>query len=184
MASTAASWGRSEGFGGRSLGHYGANALIGSILAEVAIVVFPLPAGNPLSLVLPVVLFGFVVASWVLMRQHDRHLCELCLRTMPLDAAAQAQKHRRRLALVHVGQDRRLMAAYLVVLLGANALLFHDALWTRLVWAAVQSTMIALVLAYSTHRSLQPWCPWCRDDGGGEEHVDTPEPMPVGGLRA
>jgi hypothetical protein len=184
MAGTAAAgWHHSDSYGGRSLGHYGAKALIGSIVALVALTIVPLPPDNPVTYVLPVLLFGFVLGSWVLMRQHDRGLCELCLHTMPLDAAAQAQKHHRRLALVHAGQDRRLMAAYLVVLLGSNGLLFIDALWARVVWGVVQLSMIQLVLAYSTHRSLQPWCPWCSEGGGGDEVVDTPEPMPVGGSK-
>jgi hypothetical protein len=39
--------------------------------------------------------------------------------------------------------------------------------------------MIYLILAYTTHRRLQPWCPWCRSDGGGEHEDTSPTPPPV-----
>ena len=44
--------------------------------------------------------------------------------------------------------------------------------------------MIYLILAYSSHRKLQPWCPWCSGGGGGsEEHkVDEPD-LPRGDRR-
>ena len=45
-------------------------------------------------------------------------------------------------------------------------------------WAAVQSTLIYLVLAHSTHRRLQPWCSRCREDGGGSG-ADVPDPLPI-----
>ena len=183
MAGTAAagSFGN-EGVGSR-IGHHGAHVLIASVLAMVALAVFPLPSDNPASFALPVLLGVVVVASWVFMRRHDRSLCERCLHTMPLDAAATAQRRHRRFAVVHLGENRRVVVGYLVVLLGSNALLFLESVPARVLWAAVQCSMVYLVLAYSTHRTLQPWCPWCSEGGGGEDAVDTPDPLPVGGTK-
>ena len=77
----------------------------------------------------------------------------------------------------------RLLAAgpsvlpYLAVLIGSN---FAPGTFGRLAWALVQSSMIFLILAYSTHRRLQPWCPWCREGGGGDDEPATPDPAPDG----
>lgn len=177
-----------DGFGdgvrpGAWIGHHGASLLVASVLAMVALAVFPIPPDNPAAFVVPVGLLAVVVTSWVLLRCHDRSMCELCLRRMPLDPAARAQRHHRRLAVVHLGADRRVVAGYLVVLLGSNALLVVDSAWAKAAWALVQCSMIYLVMAHSTHRALQPWCPWCSDGGGGEELVDAPEPLPVGGRQ-
>jgi len=49
------------------------------------------------------------------------------------------------------------------------------------IWTAVQASMIYLVLSYSSHRMLQPWCPLCSDNGGGNwKDVETPDPVPQG----
>jgi hypothetical protein len=183
MAGTAAagSFGN-EGSGAR-IGHHGGHILMVSILAAVAVVVFPLPADSVASFGVPMVLFAVVIGAWLLMRRHDRSLCERCLHTMPLDAAATAQRRHRRFAVVHLGENRRVVIGYMVLLLGSNALLFLGSTPARLLWAGIQCSMVYLVLAHSTHRSLQPWCPWCSDGGGGEDVVDTPDPLPVGGTK-
>ena len=183
MAGTAAAGSFANEPLGARIGHHGAQVLIGSIVALIAVVVFPLPSDNPAALGVPLLLFAVVLMAWALMRRHDRSMCELCLRTMPLDAAAAAQRKQRRLAVVHLGENRRVVAAYMVVLLGSNGLLFLQSTPARLVWAVVQFSMVYLLLAQSTHRTLQPWCPWCSDGGGGDDVVDTPEPSPVGGTK-
>lgn len=149
----------------------------------VALAAFPLPAGSPLAYLAPVVVFAVVVASWVLLRRHDRSLCEQCLHAMPLDAAASAQRYRRRLAVAHLGQDRRAVLGYLVVLIGSNGLLFLGTTWALVLWAVIESSMVYPVVSHSTHRRLQPWCRWCSDGGGGDDVVDTPDPLPVGGTK-
>lgn len=150
----------------------------------VALAAFPLPADNPVGYVVPVVLFAVVVASWVLLRRHDRSLCEQCLHAMPLDAAASAQRYGRRLAVAHLGQNPRVVVGYLVVLLGSNALLLVGATWALVLWAGVQSSMVYPVVSHATHRRLQPWCRWCAGGGGGgADVVDAPDPLPVGGTK-
>ncbi|MHA3701903.1 hypothetical protein ACXR2U_06935 [Jatrophihabitans sp. YIM 134969] len=183
MAGTAAAGSFGHEGAGAGIGHHGGRVLVGAIVAMIALAVFPLPPENPASFALPLLLFVVVLGAWVLMRRHDRSLCERCVRTMPLDAAATAQRRHRRFAVVHLGARRGVVAGYLVVLLGSNALLFLESTPARLLWAAVQFSMVYLVLAHSTHRSLQPWCPWCSEGGGGEDVVDTPGPLPVGGTK-
>jgi hypothetical protein len=172
------------GPGGR-LGHLGPQILIGSILASIALVLRPLPSDTAASTLLPVGLLVTVVASWLLMRSHDRRLCERCMVSMPLNAPEVAARQFRRFAVTHLGADARAVVGYLVVLLGSSVLLAEPGLLPgasgEYVWAAVQSTMVYLVLCYSAHRRLQPWCPWCSGDGGGEHRdTDTPRPAPSG----
>jgi hypothetical protein len=135
--------------------------LIASIAAAIGLGVYPPPAGTSLALLLPVLLFGLVIFSWLLMRDHDRRLCEFCVSSMPLDAAEIASQLHRRFTLAHLGERRQLVVGYLIVLVGANGLLLIGPVG-RVGWAIIESSMIYLVMAYSSHRRFQPWCPQCR----------------------
>ena len=167
-----------------NLGHWGAQILIGSIAAAIALVVRPLPPENPFSVILPVSLFAFVIGSWLLMRQHDRRLCESCMASMPLNAAELSLRYRRRFAVAHLASNRPLMIAYLLTLVASNFVLLDSPLLPQLVgryvWALLQTTMIYLILASTTHRRLQPWCPQCKGGGGENEDVEAPDPVPTG----
>lgn len=147
--------------------------LIASIAGAVLLGVYPLP--GVLMFSVPVALFGFVVFSWLLMRAHDRRLCEACMAAMPLDAAGQATRFRRRFWMAHTGSEPRFLLPYIVVLVGSN---FADGTLGRAFWATMQLSMIYLILAQSTHRRLQPWCPWCSEGGGGSKR-DEVAPPPV-----
>ena len=162
---------------GTKLGHWGAQILIGAIMAAIALRLRPLPAGTPLALYLPITILFVVIGSWLLMRQHDRRLCEHCMASMPLNATAQASRYRTRFDVAHLGQRRGLIIGYLALLIGSN---FIPGLVGEIIWTLMQLTMVSLVLSYSTHRRLQPWCPYCSGGGGEHEDVDAPEPLPQG----
>ena len=144
-----------------------------AIGAAIAVGVRPLP--GLLGLTVPLALFGLVIATWVLMRQHDRRLCESCMAAMPLDAAEQATHYKRRFWVAHTGSEPRFLVPYLVVLIGSS---FAMQQIGRPAWAAIQLSMIYLVLSQTTHRRFQPWCPWCSGGGGGEEVDETPPVLP------
>lgn len=168
-------------------GHWGSQVLIAAILVTIAIVLRPLPYGSPAAALVPVLLVLMVLASWLLMRQHDRRLCEDCMRSLPLDPAQDADRLRRRLRLAHLVADRRLVVGYLLLLLASNLVLLENLVPSevgRPLWAAVQSTMIYLVLAYSTHRRLQPWCRHCGGGGDDSQEGDAPVPLPTGSSRS
>jgi len=154
---------------GRRWGHYGPQLIAASILAIIVLEFRPY-AMSLTTLVGTVALLGFVLITWLKMRQHDRGLCEHCMSSMPLNATEHAARYRRRFWLAHSGSNPRLVIPYMVVLIATN---FLTSTPGRLVWALTQSTMIYLILAYSTHRKLQPWCPWCSDGGGGSEQFDV-----------
>jgi hypothetical protein len=168
------------GMGASRWGHAAPNVLIGAIVACIVLVLHPLPQGSVASLIAPTVLVAGVLISWLSMRQHDSRLCEHCVAAMPFNPAEAASRYRGRLAVVHLGTDRKAVAAYLVLLVGSSLFLMGGPPLLRVAgpyaWSAVQATMIYLVLCHTTHRRLQPWCPQCRG-GGGDEVVDRdPEP--------
>ena len=158
-------------------GHFAPEALGVCVVAAIAVGLHP--ATSPLTLTAPLGLLAFVLASWVLMRRHDRRLCELCMAAMPLNAAEQATRYRRRFWLAHTLSRPVLLVPYLVVLIGSNFLIGRFGPLGTLVWASAQLSMIYLIVSHSSHRRLQPWCSWCSGDGGGSEHEDVPGPLPI-----
>lgn len=158
----------------RRLGHYSAQALMLEIAAAVFLGTQPIrqtPSGASLSVSLVVL----VLATWLAMRLHDRSLCEYCVAEIPLDVEKAAARARWRFWLAHEGSRPHFVMPYFAVLIGTNFLHGEQG---RLVWALAQSSMVYLVMATSTHRKLQPWCPWCRDDGGGEDRAPLDPPPP------
>jgi hypothetical protein len=153
------------------LGHHASRLLIASIVAAVLLAATPLP--GVFGLTVPLALIGFVLLSWMLMRHHDRRLCEQCVMSMPLNPSEKALRYRRRFWMAHTGAEPRFLVPYLLVLISSN---FATSPIGRIGWAAIQMSMVYLVLAQSTHRKLQPWCPWCQQGGGGEE-VEKPDPV-------
>lgn len=161
-------------------GHWGPTWLILSVGAIIAIGLHPLEAGTPASVLVPIAVLGFAVVSWLAMRQHDRRLCEVCAMAMPLNTSEVAARHHYRFAVAHVGSDRPLVLTYVMVLVGSNFVLLHGNLVERISWALIQSTMVYLVLAYSSHRRFQPWCPQCQGGDGNDDRIDHRGPAPSG----
>lgn len=161
-------------------GHWSPHLLVGAILTSIALVLRPLPA-SPMALLAPFLVVAVVLVSWLTMRQHDRGLCERCMAAMPLNPSETAIRCRRRFVVTHLGSDRRALAAYLLALVVSNVLLLPGPGTAQTVgrfgWAAVQVTLIYLVVCYTTHRRLQPWCPECQGRGpGDEERLSDPTP--------
>lgn len=152
--------------------------LLSAAIAASILLGFGVIPPSSTSLVLSLTLLLFVLATWILMRQHDRRLCESCAASIPLNAAEQGQRYRRRFAVTHSGSNPKIIIPYVVVLLGSNALLVYPG--GRWVWAVVQASMIYLVISHATHRKLQPWCQWCSDGGGGSETFDDIPDLPRG----
>jgi Na+/melibiose symporter-like transporter len=156
-------------------GHFAPELLMGSIGAVILLGLHPVY--GPLALSVSFGLVVFVVMSWLLMRRHDRSLCEHCVAAMPLNPSELAARYSRRFWLSHTGAEPKFVVPYLAVLIGSN---FATGTVGRFGWAVVQTSMIYLILSYSTHRRLQPWCPWCREGGGGwdADNIDSPDPVP------
>jgi len=166
-------------------GHWAPQLLIGAILGSIMLVLRPLPTDHPAVLLLPFLLVMLVLGSWVVMRQHDRQLCERCMAAMPLNPAEAAARCRLRFLVTHLASDRRAVAAYLLILIASNVLLLPGPgtaqTMGRYAWALVQTTMIYLVMCHSTHRRLQPWCPECEGGGPGDKEFSS-GPTPSGSF--
>lgn len=154
------------------LGHHANEILIVSIVAVVAVGFFPLPGA--FTFTVPIAMFGVVLLSWVLMRAHDRRLCEQCLLSMPLNPSEKAVGYKWRFWMAHTGSEPRFLIPYIVVLVSSN--FATTTTIGKIGWALIQLSMVYLIMSQSTHRKLQPWCPWCSDGGGGSE-VEAPEPV-------
>ena len=156
-------------------GHIAHEILCLSIVTAVVVGLRP-PTGL-LAVSVSVSLIVLVVTSWLLMRRHDRRLCEQCVAAMPLNVAEKSVRYRRRFWMAHTGVEPRFLVPYLAVLLGSN--LFAGT-WGRIAWAVLQCSMVYLIISHVTHRRFQPWCPRCRNGGGGRGFDDevTPPPMP------
>jgi hypothetical protein len=161
-------------------GHWGSAGLAGSVVAILAMGVHPLPADTPAAVLVPLSVLALALVSWLAMRQHDRRLCEMCAASVPLNASEVAARQHRRFAVAHAGSRRSLVVAYLAVLAGSDVVLLNGNELQRICWGLIQSSMIYLVLAYSTHRRLQPWCPQCRGGDGRSDRVDDRGPAPLG----
>lgn len=114
-------WGRGNDDAGAlraRLGHHANTMLITAIVAVVYIGLYPPPGA--LMFTAPIAVFAFVIASWLLMREHDRRLCEQCVYHMVLNPAELAKRQHRRLKLAHVGSQPRIVIAYFAVLIGSN----------------------------------------------------------------
>jgi hypothetical protein len=167
--SSAAGDGAARAF--RLWGHFAADLLCGTVVAAIAVALYPPPAA--LALTVPTALVAVVVACWLAMRQHDRSLCEHCVAALPLDAAERAARCRLRFRLAHAGNEPRLLVPYLAGLALVN---FAPGPAGRVVWMLAQLTLVYLLRCTVTHRRLQPWCPWCR--GGGQEDPASTDPLP------
>jgi hypothetical protein len=160
-------------------GHFGATWLVLTVVAIIAFGLNPPAATGVSALAAPLAILVFALVSWTAMRQHDRHLCELCAAAMPLNMAEVAARYRLRFAVVHSAVAKFAVISYLAVLVGSDVILLHGSLSERIVWAGIQSTMIYLVLAYSSHRRFQPWCPQCHGGQGERDRSDDRGPAPL-----
>jgi hypothetical protein len=153
-------------------GHYAPELMMASIAAITALGLFPPP--GLFMYTLPLAVFAFVLATWLMLRAHDRRLCEHCVSSMPLNPSETAARYKRRFWVAHNGTEARYVIPYLAFLVAAN---FVPGTVGRLVWVSAQASLIYLLAVYTTHRRLQPWCPWCKGGHGEDEDVDTPDPI-------
>jgi hypothetical protein len=137
------------------LEHHSSTILMIATALVIGIGLKPLP--GVLNFFGPLALVTVVFVSFAMMRSHDRKLCELCLSDFPMTPAKDAKQLRRRLWLVHTLAEPRFMVLYVAALIGSN---FVPGLVGRGIWAALQLSLIYLILSLQSHRRLQPWCPW------------------------
>jgi len=158
----------------RFVGHYAPWVLVvllGFLIAlTVAPALFSVVPWQALASLLIVALF-LAVAIFA----HNRHLCERCIRSVPLDASTVASRHAVRFRVAHLFEHKVLAFGYLAAIVASALLYAHPV--GRYAWAVAQASLIYLLLVYVTHQRLQPWCPQCRN--GGEELTAPTAPTPI-----
>lgn len=113
---------------------------------------------------------------------HSRSICLTCARQVGRMAspAATAERNRPLLWLEHLVTERHTSWAVLAAT-AAGALVTRLVLSTglphALCLAVLGAWVVLLTRATLVHGQVQPWCPYCRDGGGGEG-ASTPAPQP------
>ena len=171
------------GHGANRWGHFGPTCLALSVAAIVGFGLNPVAVTTTSALVTLTAILAFALISWRAMRQHDRHLCEICAMSMPLNTSEVAARHRLRFAVVHAMVVKSIAMSYLALVVGSDLVLLHGNYIERILWASIQLTMVYLVLAYSSHRRFQPWCPRCHGGHGERDRSKDHDPAPLGSRR-
>jgi hypothetical protein len=97
-------------------------------------------------------------------------LCLPCMQALPADAAVRVRRHLPLLWLVHQMKGRRLLFTVLGLFAAGTGMRIlaggaGDAGW----WldALAELTAMAVVWGNWVYHRYRPWCPHCRDSGGG-----------------
>ena len=116
---------------------------------------------------------------------HSLRPCLACAAALPLNGAERAEKRHAMLGVFHAVADRMTRTRWA----GAGAVACVVVCSMVLGWLGqrdvaelfvllVTLTFAPFVACSQVHSMLQPWCPWCRDDGGGGRGVNDPDPDP------
>jgi hypothetical protein len=158
----------------RIVGHYAPWFLATLVGALIALTLVPAVSSfvpwQALAALLAVAIFlGLSILA------HNRHLCERCIASLPLDASAAAGRYAVRFRVAHLFESKLFALCYLAAVVGSSLLYSHPV--GRYGWAVAEASLVYLLLVYVTHQRLQPWCPHCKN--GGEEQTAPTTPSPV-----
>ncbi|MEY9840677.1 hypothetical protein [Streptacidiphilus sp. EB103A] len=121
---------------------------------------------------------GLLVIAYVLLMVFGHHtdsLCVLCAVRLPDNGSAQAERRGTWLRTTH---RTRIAAPIGVGALWVLSWVFAATTAGHLLLALAGLLLVAVLVLNRVHGRLQPWCPWCRDEGGNT-HIQTPEPAPA-----
>lgn len=145
---------------------------------------------GPLRWAVFVLVLIYVVGFTCQVVLHERHLCLRDLDDAPLlDPQAAVDQHRRALRIHH--NRRQYLVALITGVLPLAILLVMTGQASYPVGVKLALTALAAIgvaancyVGYiqATHRRLQPWCPWCRRNDGGDPVV-SPTPDPAGTVQ-
>lgn len=134
----------------------------------------------------PLVGVAAMATALVLMTAGTKHdgqaVCIRCLREQPDNGGELAVRKQPHLWSFHLVNEGPLPRVAIL------ATLILSALWSDSPVGTVLAVIVGTVIAYDwfttyTHRTLKPWCPWCRDPGDDDLLVE-PSPDPSMTKRA
>lgn len=158
--------------------HWGGQVAIGALLGSVVTDWIPMPLwGHRIAGVIGILAIG---AGAVMTASHRvGALCEDCIEAMPLDGPEAAQRRKGRLRLFHKIAEKPGGYIYLgtiAVLLTVGAF-FKSRSAPGLIMSGLAALCVAGHIGLQLlHQRLQPWCPFCHWDDGGEKE---PSPDPI-----
>jgi hypothetical protein len=132
---------------------------------------------SPIAQVGNVVILALLIVTVFAEAHHEWRLCARCAVNTPLDGSAEATRRRRWLRFYHWSHRRPWYLMLWIVALAVSITL-HSPNYPfyplYFLWAAMS-------LGGLKHRPVEPWCPQCHwKDGGDEEEVPVPPPVPTG----
>lgn len=120
----------------------------------------------PMIAVQSIVIFGYVM--------HFREMCEKCIATMPLDPQKAIDKEKPLLWITHKWWLR---VGLLVASIATGALTKSTTVTHMACNSGYDVWFSFTIFAQLRHSRLEPWCPWCRRGGGGDdESEEVPDP--------
>lgn len=160
------------------LAHYQAPTFIVALTVDTALALTH-QTRTPAGYVIGFIVLLAVMATMLAELRHSRSLCERCAAKTPLDPQTTVQRRARWLRLFHFVNSVPMLTA-LIVLYVAGILLLPSNFDTYLAQAPLYLFWAVGAAANLIHRPLEPWCPQCHwGDGGDEEEVPAPPPVPV-----
>lgn len=151
--------------------------VVGNLLAIAALGAAPIwQYVLVLGLAVSAPFVGITVLSTVVMGWHMYALCPVCARKTPIDPAKAVAKKRRALRTLHWFDPRpRLTKWTPIVLLVLSFMPWVGipAFFGLMSWLAFTGYLVIV------HMPLQPWCPQCKWNGGGDKEA-VPNPDPIG----
>lgn len=107
---------------------------------------------------------------------HSRELCERCIMRVPLDPQQAVDRTRKLLWAWHNWFFLGAVGVFAVL----ENFTVKDSWEERLFLSLEASFLLANGVVSQRHSALQPWCPWCRDDGDGEDEFGMVPDSPHG----
>lgn len=145
-------------------------------LAVVAMIMSFMPReGGPMNTARLAVSFLLLFAVEANQR-HGMTLCEECVKNFRVDAAEYAHARVWRLKAVH----RLGPVAFFLILGVFIASFLVEGIAMAFIMFLMYAQFIALILLGRFHGAYQPWCPVCRNGGGGDDECEA-HPTPTGG---
>jgi len=122
-----------------------------------------------------------ILISWAHLALNP--MCLKCMRSVPVDAPAQAQRQVYLLWISHYMIGWLFLGA-MVGLAVVNSIVrviifgtIYEPSWTR---APLDIFIMGVLWSEWVHHKLRPWCPYCKDWDEGGEHEVVPDPLPTG----
>jgi hypothetical protein len=158
----------------RVVGHYAPWFLIALVGALIVLTLVPV-VSSYVAWQAPLVLLASAIFLSLSTFAHNRHLCERCIASVPLDASKVAGGYSVRFRVAHLFERKVFALSYLAAVVGSSFLSAHPV--GRYAWAAAEASLAYLLLVSVTHQRLQPWCPYCRNGGDGRTAPTAPSPV-------